>query len=118
MVNREGDSDDRFIVGDGEVAREPIRALSAVNAALRERQAVTTFLIVRAARAIQRCSALPWWCFGKRFLARWSATMSAETAKAIEEAQHHEDQARFITEITGGHLRVVSDSAEPESAAP
>ncbi len=73
-----------------------------VVGAMDERQAVSRFLTVRAARALVNTSKLPWWDFRGRRAGKLSAIVHAQIAKEIEDAQHVTDQAVWLLDLNGG----------------
>lgn len=65
---------------------------------------MTRFLAIRSARAAVHGASLPWWAYRRRRLARLTAAANALAAKEIEEAQHIEDQAVWVVELSGGFI--------------
>lgn len=91
---------------------EALKAMRRYNAALKEREAISRFLTIRAARAIFRREETPWWRPIERLKLLWSATSCTVSAKAIENGEHHEDQAAWITELGQGYLRIAEKPHE------
>lgn len=70
---------------------------------LDERQAISRFLTVRAARAMVFADDLPWWTFRRR-QAHWSAVGHAVAAREIEEGKHVTEQAVWVVELDRGFI--------------
>jgi hypothetical protein len=72
-----------------------------VSGQVRERKAISRYLVVRAARAMHRHNETTRFAFLERMKLRWCAMAYAVAAAEIEGGEQHNEQSAWVRDIGG-----------------